>query len=539
MQDSAVRKFHKQDWIIAGSLFLLGLVTRIPLASCIVYAGDPARFALAMQRYDVSAMRPHAPGYILYVGAAKLLDLILGDTNASLVGVSILSSASTLSVLYLLGTRMFGRPTGIISAVLLASSPVAWFYGGLQFTYAMEALFATLFAYACYGLISGESRNAGASAVLLGLTAGVRQHLGVLLFPLWLYALRRHAPRQILLSFSILAVTCLAWLIPMVLLSGGVEKYVTAVVAQYTTWVSHPASFLYQILGRGRNLIIFAMLGLGLGVLPMLYHLGGFFRLPSVVEDARLHHILFWIVPAVIFLVTVNMFNPGQIVWILPPLFIFLAESTRALSRDAADGAAGILRKLESRTGAALRLRVSPTATLATAVTLLFLVNTSIFLLGDTQVSHATMRNEDLQLSESIRMTREHFAPETTMLLACRQNTQAALYLPDYRVYCPFPLIYGEDVVSIDRQNVYVAFGGRIQPETYWRPTAFRIEPIPIPEGVDTLVVWEDELAGYYQGARRQLSEIRSDSHDVVIHFLQVNPPENIHYAYHRWSVNR
>ena len=106
---------------IAFCLFIGGLITRIPYASQMIFSGDSARFAFALKDYDVAQMRPHAPGYVLYVGLAKLVDFFVQDPCASMVGVSIVANAATIGILFLLATKMYGRISGSMSAFFILS----------------------------------------------------------------------------------------------------------------------------------------------------------------------------------------------------------------------------------------------------------------------------------------------------------------------------------------------------------------------------------------------------------------------------------
>jgi 4-amino-4-deoxy-L-arabinose transferase-like glycosyltransferase len=174
-------------------------------------------------------MRPHAPGYFLYVAIAKFVYLFIHDIRLSLVGVSISSSVLTIVMLYLLTSKMYDRSSGIISALVLLSSPLFWFNSEMPFTYALEGLLSVTFAYACYKTINDEKNWWIASAVIIGLATGVRQHIIIMFLPLWLYSIRRCSFKQILTSFFIFGVTCLTWVIPMITLTGGLKKYFAAV----------------------------------------------------------------------------------------------------------------------------------------------------------------------------------------------------------------------------------------------------------------------------------------------------------------------
>src|SRR5687767_2224681 len=84
---------------LAGMAGVLVLVTRWPFRSHALYSWDSANFALAMADIDIAAHRPHPPGYIGYVLAARALDLVFRDANLSLVIWNIVATAMAAAVL--------------------------------------------------------------------------------------------------------------------------------------------------------------------------------------------------------------------------------------------------------------------------------------------------------------------------------------------------------------------------------------------------------------------------------------------------------
>lgn len=537
MNDYQREKISQQDWMLASGLFLLGLITRIPFASRMLFHSDSTRLALAMEHYDVAQMRPQAPGYILYVAAAKLMDLFIHDSVVSMVAVSILSSALTVFFFYFLALKMFGRSNAVIGSLLLIGCPLFWFNGEMPLTYALEGLFIVVFTYACYQMIIGERKWWIVASISIALATGVRQHLIIIFLPLWFYALKNYSFRKIFYSLLIFGLICLAWFVPMIALTGGMNAYFSALNAQFKVVVLHPAPFLFQMKVRGIIFVTFLVYSLTIGLFPMLYYFGRFFRIQSIIKDIRMQFLSIWLVPPCLLFVFGNVYNSGQVLIVLPPLFIFLAESIRGLAGDMEDGLHKIIGERSSHFSKSLRSLFSYNLFLVTVVILLLFINSYIFLFGNTRVSYAAIRESDNRLAEQIRLTEENFIPEKTMILALFSNTQAGFYLPDYLVVCPFPMIFHDSEVPLESQNVYTSHKGQTNPKTYWIPTGFRIEPVSIPEGVETLIVWEKDIAQYYQNASRPLDAIESDRDSTKIYFLRIQYEEKIYYYYHSWFV--
>jgi hypothetical protein len=539
LMSRSFRRIIDHDWKVASVLFLLGLGTRIPFVSRMAFSSDSARFALALHHFDVTQMRPHAPGYILYVAFAKAFNFVLNDSTKSLVAVSVVSSAATVALAYVLSSRMYGRTSGLVCSVLLLTSPLFWYHGGMPLTYALEGALTLAFAIACYEVIVGNSSWLQPAAVLLGLSAGVRQTLLFLLAPLLLYAMSKCRARQIAFSVLLCAATCLAWFVPMIALSGGAEKYVSSMRAQYGTWVVVPLPLIIQAKIRSGILMKYLAYSLCLGVLPVLYYFGRMFAGSAWIRDERARFLILWLVPAVLFFIGVNIYNPGHIVFTLPAFFIVLGESIRTIIRDLEEGARSWAARMpRCHWGGIARKALWRKVASGAFVGVIAIVNVYIFFCTNGEVSYAEIKLRDRQLAAQVSVTEARFSAGHSMIVTCRSNTQAGLYLPEFLVCCPLPLIFKASDVPIEAQNVYMSLNRETTPKTYWIPTDFKIKPINIPNGIDTLIFWEEEIAGYCRNADRLTKVADSDPSDPEIFCLAVKPGEKLYYDYHFLRVD-
>ncbi len=184
------------------------------------------------------------------------------------VALAMLFSAGSTFVLYVLARRLYDRATALVAASLLAVSPLFWFYGSVGLTYAGEAFAASVVAWFAYATLGGSARHLYWGALALGLTGGMRQSVLLLLLPLWLgcavWGVRSR--RRLALAGGILVASVLAWLVPMMWLSGGPAAYLAASTQLYGS-VLLPTSVLggsLEItLAQVRYLLESTLVGLG------------------------------------------------------------------------------------------------------------------------------------------------------------------------------------------------------------------------------------------------------------------------------------
>ena len=112
---------------IVVTLFLLILATRAPLRGRSLEEIDSANYALAINDLDVGRHQPQPPGYILFIGTARLFYLWTDSEVGALTAVNALFGSLSIALLYVL--LRHGLPAGLAlaSALLAAFSPQVWF----------------------------------------------------------------------------------------------------------------------------------------------------------------------------------------------------------------------------------------------------------------------------------------------------------------------------------------------------------------------------------------------------------------------------
>lgn len=219
---------HKQ--LIALAVFFGGLVlaSRLPLAPGQLFSFDDINFAYAIGDFDPRVSQPHPPGYPLFVVQTRLLSWMrFKRAESNLLALALLGSAAALVALALFGDRLLGADAGLCGAWLLVFHPSFWYAGLTSAIRPQLALVSVGVAWTCYRAWRGEAAWIYGGAVALGVGAGIRPEMGLLLFPLWAASVARSgaAWRDRLRAFGVLVVVVLAWLVPTVLQSGGPRSY--------------------------------------------------------------------------------------------------------------------------------------------------------------------------------------------------------------------------------------------------------------------------------------------------------------------------
>jgi len=317
-----------RDLVLASGLALVTLLSRWPYRARMLYNWDAVQFALALHEFDIAKHQPHPPGYLLYVGLGRLLNASLSDPTLAYVALAMLFSAGSTFVLYGLARRLYDRATAFVAASLLAVSPLFWFYGSVGLTYAGEAFAASVVARFAYATLTGSGRHLYWGALALGLTGGMRQSVLLLLLPLWLgcAVLGTRSRRRLALAGGILLASVLAWLLPMMWLTGGPAAYLAASTQLYESMLvptSVLGGSLEITLAQLRYLLESTLVGLGpLGLvaaaLPAYARREGW-RAPE-------WFLLAWMVPPAIFYTLVHFGQAGYVLTFLPALVILLSR---------------------------------------------------------------------------------------------------------------------------------------------------------------------------------------------------------------------
>jgi hypothetical protein len=506
---------RKRDIFIAASLFLLGLLTRLPFAGEMLYHWDSINFAKALERFDVWAGQPHVPGYILYVGLTKIVHIFLPDAQATLVAVSMASSALAIVFLYFLGRDIFNRTTGWISALFLAASPLFWFYGEIALPHTLDTLVVIVLVWLFYRILQGDMHLLIPAAIGLGIAGGMRPQTEVFLLPLALYAGWRAGWRRAINAGIILTLVNLAWFIPLIWSSGGIRMYFY-IMGKYSANFNEGTSIFSAgipgVLRNIRKLVMYTMYGWSLFAIPAGL-VGGMFawqqfikpgersnvnRLYSTLRglnSTRVWFFILWITPSLAYYTLIHMGQQGLVFIYLPALLLFSAAAIEKLSR-----------------------RRQPVGHLFVAG--LVIINAAIFLAAPTYplgvdrfklLTLDTIREHDKLYQARFEGVQKNFSPAHTLLLAYEW------IFPDYYLRYFEHVQYeigargeaGDGLPTISQAIWLDPYNRGLRPDT---------------DGYLYLVILEESLFPYNHSKSRQESIQLSDGNQL--YYVRIKPNE-------------
>ena len=443
-------------WMVIG-LFIIGILSRLPFRSQILYHWDSVNFALALDNFDIRLHQPHPPGtFVIYIMLGRLINWFLHNPNASLVWLSVLASGLSAALLFILGRQWFDKKLGLIAALLMLTSPLIWFHGEIALSYMLEFIWVLVIVIWFGKLHTDKSDKAlFISALLIGLAGGIRPNTPVFLFPLWVVLAFLNFPiRKIFLALVIMAGGVMLWAIPMIVMTGGLPSYWE--LAQW--WVNQHLDRSSS--GTGTQIymarfVAFMFYGLGFALAPLLWALYRRWRdlKHLLFNDWRAKMLTLWIIPGGVYLAFIHLKQSGHIFTILPALIIVVGLSIRVVSQD--------LAKFGSRVGMMI------TALIVTGNGLLFLFGPASLFGSSRSIfstpTWAAIHQNDIFVSERLTTIREVFEAEETVVVAgSRYFRLPDFYLRDYQ----FPSL----------------------------STELEETPISLPQHIRTLILFDDSV---------------------------------------------
>jgi hypothetical protein len=169
--------------IVICALVVIGIAVRLLTMPVAPDVEDSVLFIRGVIRHSIAEMRPHWPGYAVYIWLGKLFTAAVGDPVLGLHLVSALASALTAWPLALV-TRAWARSLGVAestaewcgwaTAALWLTTPMAWVTSAQILSDPLGLLCGTTMLALCVGGRSRADWRWIVAAVLGGVMIGVR-----------------------------------------------------------------------------------------------------------------------------------------------------------------------------------------------------------------------------------------------------------------------------------------------------------------------------------------------------------------------------
>lgn len=224
------------------------LLAHLPFLAPALEDIDSINFALGLHHFDPALHQPHPPGYPVFIAVGRFalaiihavapgLSYVRADAMAlaiwSALGGAIAIVAAAALFREMTSDRERAAAVGFWGALLVAVTPLFWLTG-LRPMSDMFGLGVALVAQALLVRGARDGRALVIGALIAGVAAGIRTQTVPLTLPMFAYALVAQRQRGVWLLRPIAAmvVAALAWAIPLLVLSGGVDGYLRALGTQ-------------------------------------------------------------------------------------------------------------------------------------------------------------------------------------------------------------------------------------------------------------------------------------------------------------------
>lgn len=198
---------------------------------------DSTNFARALVDYDPGQHQPHPPGYPVYVAIARGVQALVGEPGRALAALSAVSQAALLYALLALFRGLGAGAASPWATLLTLSCPVLWFNGARPMSDSAGMLFIVTTQALLLRALQ-DPKLLPMASLLAGLSVGARLQSVFLSGPLWVYAVARGRGQRLRSGLALLAGGAV-WAWPLVTLSGGLDRYLSAfggTMAEAASW---------------------------------------------------------------------------------------------------------------------------------------------------------------------------------------------------------------------------------------------------------------------------------------------------------------
>lgn len=374
-------------------------ISRVMFLSPWLEDWDSVQFVLALTHYDLGSNLPHAPGYLFYVLAGKLLSFVMPSLTAFNI-LSAISGTIAAYLVYKIATAMFDKKTGVLALTLFAVTPIVWMMSVSPLT---NIVGLASFLFFAYYLFTQYEKHPHRIAFLGGAIMGFRATEFPLIAALLVFVtLKKRSLKDIPTLVASFLVGVASWIVPTIIATGP-KSFYTAYewISRYV--VTHD-SFVNQTLAARRESLSFL---LETSVTIPLFVAALFVFGVTVASKRRIEYrfqfLMVWILAYLIpLMVMYNLEVPRYTLPLVPPLIIFVVSYRR------------------------LRMLV---------VSILFVV---LFWQSYSQVTR--FKNATPPSIAPILYVKQHYSSNDTAIIASYTYRQFAYYAPEFLISYEQPL---------------------------------------------------------------------------------------------------
>lgn len=484
-----------KDFFIAASLFLLGALTRLPLVEKIQSHWDGPQYSIAILRYSLSQETPAPPGYPLYIFMGKLLNFLYNDPFYSLLILSVIFSGIGAFLLYLVGKTMFNAPTGVIASFLFLSAPTFYYFGLTAYPYGLIPSIVLMLGLVVFLIARKKKKKGVLLGIIFAVLIGLRPQEAITTMPLYLLGFYYLSKKERFLSLLSFAVIFLLWLIPLVIVSGGIKQYIVLLLAFAKAGALPPVSFrnmeiLVPRIVRGM------ILSFGIGTIFLIYYLK--FARDIITKRKKIREVLsnkhfqlfsIWIIPSILFNLLVRNEHAGYQMVYLSSFLILIAYAIWKLCQKKNNALVAVLSLLVvfnlwwffRDRDPLLKLPYSPTS-----------------------FHYSEIRKNDLKLGSKIDFIKKHFNPKSSLIITSPDPWRPLMYhLYPYLIYSIDGLVTNDD-----------KFKPTVRESQYWIFKQYNnIERrIIIPPFVETIIFTDDNAINWIKGVHKSVYKLPANS---------------------------
>lgn len=230
-------------WVLIA-LTVISLLSRLPLLSISLGEIDSANFVNSLSNgYNIPLLRPHPPGYPVYIFLGWLLDSIIKNPHLALTLLSAILGSFSVIPLFLILKDQTSFKMATLGSLIFLANPLFWSFSEAALSDVPSVFFLLVLAW-----LSFRARTSAPAflltCVMCSLAIGLRQaNIFSVIFVAFPVAHRLMSQRKVpwLLASAgaaVLAATTVAWVLPMVLLgSDGFLDYAAAFDRQWSSVV--------------------------------------------------------------------------------------------------------------------------------------------------------------------------------------------------------------------------------------------------------------------------------------------------------------